>query len=181
MTLEVTLGNPMHLSRGEQLTEEIPGSGDAIHSTRYGARWKICGRNWTISSRQLLRVTSSSSRGEAGNRILPSIRGEFRIEVREQDNEVIVVADLPGIEKEDVSQQLINPMALEISCRRNKETEGKTEGYFVRERVSGTMRRIISLPVNVTEDKAKVSFRNGVLEITLPVAKESPKTRIVIE
>jgi HSP20 family protein len=119
--------------------------------------------------------------GGIGDRMIPAIRGEFRIDVREHEDEVIVVADLPGVEKETVSVNLINPRALEISCERNKETEEKMEGYYVRERVSGSMRRIVALPTDVMENNSKASFRNGVLEVTLIKTKGSAKTRIKIE
>ena len=67
--------------------------------------------------------------GGVSDRMLPAIRGEFRVDVREHDDEVIIVADLPGIEKEDVSLQLLNPRTIEISCKRTKENEEKSEGY----------------------------------------------------
>jgi len=54
--------------------------------------------------------------GGMTDRMLPAIRGEFRVDVREHDDEVLVVADLPGIEKEDISLDLVNPRALAISC-----------------------------------------------------------------
>ena len=101
--------------------------------------------------------------GGVTDRMLPAIRGEFRVDVREHAEEVIIVADLPGIEKDAVSLQLINPRALEISCERKNEREEKEEGYYMREKVSGSMRRVVTLPAEVTGDEAKASFKNGVL------------------
>jgi len=54
------------------------------------------------------------------DRMLPARRGEFRVDVREHDDEVIVAADLPGVEKENVSLQLINPGTLEIPGERER-------------------------------------------------------------
>lgn len=119
--------------------------------------------------------------GGVTDRMLPAIRGEFRVDVREHDEEVIVVADLPGVEKEDVSLQILNPRTLEISCERKGEKEEKSEGYYVRERVYGSMQRLVALPVDVTVMDAKASFKNGVLEVTLNKTKISPKSRIEIE
>ena len=119
--------------------------------------------------------------GGVGDRMLPAIRGEFRIDVREHDDEVIVVADLPGVEKEDVSLQLVSPRALEVSCERRGEKEEKSEGYYMRERVYGTMRRIVAMPVDVTENDSNASFRNGVLEVRLKKTKILPTARIQIE
>ena len=119
--------------------------------------------------------------GGVGDRMLPAIRGEFRIDVREHDDEVIVVADLPGVEKDDVSLQLLSPRALEISCERKGAKEEKSEGYYMRERVYGSMRRIVAMPVDVTEDDSNASFKNGVLEARLKKTKILPKARIQIE
>jgi HSP20 family protein len=115
------------------------------------------------------------------DRMLPAIRGEFRVDVREHDDVMIVVADLPGVEKDDVSLQILNPRTLEISCERKGEKEEKSEGYYVRERIYGSMQRLVSLPADVTEKDAKASFKNGVLEVRLNKTKISPKSRIDIE
>ena len=71
---------------------------------------------------------------------------EFRVDVREHEEDVIVVADLPGADKEAVSLNLLNPRALGISCERRSENEETREGYYMRERVSGSMSRIVALP-----------------------------------
>lgn len=119
--------------------------------------------------------------GGVTDRMLPAIRGEFRIDVREEADEVIVVADLPGMEKDAVSLQLINPRALEVSCERKSEKEEKEEGYYMRERVSGSMQRVVRLPAEVTGENSKASFKNGVLEVHLKKTTISPVSRIEIQ
>ena len=119
--------------------------------------------------------------GGMSDRMLPAIRGEFRVDVREEDGFVIVVADLPGVEKESLSLQLINPRLLEIACKREKNTDEKNEGYYIRERLSGSMSRMVTLPADVSEDNAKASFRNGILEVRLTKKIMPQKSRIVIE
>jgi len=119
--------------------------------------------------------------GGMGDRMLPAIRGEFRVDVREHDDEVIVVADLPGADKESVSLQLLNPRALEISCERSSEREEQDKGFYMRERMSGSMSRVVALPMDVSEEKAKASFRNGVLEVTLKKTPIAAKSKIAIE
>jgi len=99
------------------------------------------------------------------DRILPASRGEFRPDVREHDDYVIVVADLPGVDKELVSLQLINPRLLEIASTCDKDTEEKNEGCYFHERMYGSMSRMVALTADVTEDDAKGSFRNGILEV----------------
>ena len=75
----------------------------------------------------------------------------------------------------------MDPRTLEISCEREREKEGKTEGYYVRERVYGSLYRMVAMPADVTEKDAKASFKNGVLEVRFSKTKISPKSRIEIE
>ena len=105
--------------------------------------------------------------GGITDRMMPAIRGEFRVDVRDHDDEIIVVADLPGIEKEDVSVSLVNPSTIEISSQRKEEKEEKEEGYYMRERIFGALSRLVALPHDVTDTDAIASFKNGVLEIRL--------------
>ena len=133
----------------------------------------------------MFQMASSGGRllppGGVTDRMLPALRGEFRVDVREHDDEVIIVADLPGVEKENVSLQLVNSRTLEISCERKGEKEEKSEGYYVRERTYGSMQRMVVLPTDVTEKDANASFKNGVLEVRFNKSKISPKSRIEIE
>jgi HSP20 family protein len=119
--------------------------------------------------------------GGIADRMLPAIRGEFRVDVRELEEEVIVVADLPGVEKEDIAVNLINPLTLEISTQKRLESEEKEKDYFVKERFSGSMKRMVILPHEVTEERAKSSIKNGVLEIRLRKSAAERGTRISIE
>jgi HSP20 family protein len=60
----------------------------------------------------------------------PNSTGEFRREVRDHDDVGIVVADLPGIDKENVTFSLLNPRVPEISCERMNEREDTREEYY---------------------------------------------------
>ena len=113
--------------------------------------------------------------------MLLSLRGEFCLDIREHDDRVIIVADLPGVEKDNVSLQLLNPGTMVISCDRKQENEEKTESYYVRKRVYGSMHRIAAMPPDVTDENAKAGFKNSVLEVRLKKTRISPKSRIEIE
>lgn len=115
------------------------------------------------------------------DRMLPAIRGEFRVDVRDHDDEVIVVADLPGIEREDISLSLLSPDTLEITSERKAEKEESEEGFYVRERMYGNMSRTVALPHDVTEKGTTATFKNGVLEIRLKKSPEERGKKIEIE
>ena len=114
-------------------------------------------------------------------RMLPAIRGEFRVDAKEHDDEVIVAADLPGVEKEDVTLAVLDPRTLRIAFTRSAEKEEEEEGYFVRERTYGSMDRVVKLPADVAEDGAAATFKNGVLEVRLKKASSETGKKIPIE
>jgi len=115
--------------------------------------------------------------------VLPAITGECRVDVLDHENEAVIVADLPGAEKEDIKVKLINPRTLEISYDREKENEeeNKETGYYMRERTYGSMKRAVSLPADVVEAGSTASFKNGVLEIHLKKSESSSISEISIE
>ncbi len=112
---------------------------------------------------------------------VPALRGEYRVDVREHEDEVLVVADLPGIEKQDVSLRLVNPRTLELTWERKQLTEEKEEGWYLRERTYGSMSRMIALPKDVTEEGSSASYKNGVLEVRLKKLSIDSGARIPIE
>jgi len=117
---------------------------------------------------------------EARGRALPAAR-DLRVDIRDHEDEVIVVADLPGVEKENVSVRLIDPRHLEITSRRTDETEEESQDFFVRERIYGQMNRTVPLPAEVTEDGARASFKNGVLEVRLKKVARETGTSIPVD
>jgi HSP20 family protein len=128
-----------------------------------------------------LATTKALPGKEMRARMLPAIRGEFRVDVKEHDDEVIVAADLPGVEKEDVSLEVLDPRTLRIAFSRQQETKEEAEGYYVRERTYGSMDRVVRLPSEVTEEGATATFKNGVLEVRLKKAAIEAKKMIPIE
>jgi len=122
------------------------------------------------------------SAGESATKMLPAQRSRLRVDVTEHDDEVVVTADLiPGVTKKDISLDLINPQALEISWERKEEKKEEKEGYYLRERSFGSMTRIVPLPVTVTEEKASATVKNGVLEVHLKKSAKEPRGKIAIE
>lgn len=134
-----------------------------------------------MESRFQSMIGGIGARGEeVRGRIVPAVR-DFRVDVRDHEDEVIVVADLPGVEKENVAVRLIDPQHLEIMSVRRGETEEAERNFFMRERVYGQMSRTVMLPAEVIEEGAAASFKNGVLEVRLKKAPVEMGTTIPIE
>jgi HSP20 family protein len=119
---------------------------------------------------------------ESVMKMLPVHHSRPGVDVSVHGDEVIITADLiPGVTKKDITLDLINPQALEISWERKEEKKEEKEGYCLRERRFGSMTRIVPLPMPVTDDKATAMVRNGVLEVHLMKTAKGPKGKIAIE
>lgn len=94
-------------------------------------------------------------------------RAETVVDVLEHDTTVVVIADLPGVEREGISIRLLDPRTLRITARREEVREEQEMGYHVRERRFGAISRTVALPVDVRGEEAIATFKNGVLEVQL--------------
>jgi len=89
------------------------------------------------------------------------------IDVAETNEEILVKAELPGIDKKDVSAMLSGDNLI-IKGERQSEKEEKDKHFHRVERSYGAFNRVIPLPVSVDQDKIKCDFSKGVLEVHLP-------------
>jgi HSP20 family protein len=96
------------------------------------------------------------------------------VEVLHQNDQLIVRADLPGLTKDDIKVD-VSEDHVTIQGERRHQHEEEREGVYRSERSYGVFRRDIPLPPGTISDQAKASFRNGVLEITMPAAPESAR------
>lgn len=94
-----------------------------------------------------------------------------QIDMFQRGNELVVKADLPGMSKDEVKVDVTDD-AITITGERRREHEEEREGIYRIERSSGSFRRVVALPEGAMTDQAKATFRNGVLEITMPVPPE---------
>lgn len=88
------------------------------------------------------------------------------IDLQEIENKILVTADVPGIEKEDITVNIHTDM-LEITAQKKNEKEEKGEGYLRRERGYTKFYRKIALPGNVNPDKIDAALKDGVLTIEM--------------
>jgi HSP20 family protein len=98
-----------------------------------------------------------------------------KIDVFEKDNVLFVKADLPGMKKDEVHVTL-EENDLVLTGERKEEKEVKEENFYRAERMYGSFYR--RLPLNFTADPAKIEakFKDGVLEVKVPVQKvDEPK------
>jgi len=105
---------------------------------------------------------------EGGKTFLPSV------EVYTTENEVVVKAELPGLEAKDVNVEILEDHVM-LTGEMKKESEIKEDNYYRTERQYGHFERMIPLPERVKDAEAKAQFKNGVLTIRAPLAEAMKK------
>ena len=104
-----------------------------------------------------------------------------RVDVAETEKEIVVSAELPGLDDEDIDVSLSRDM-LTITGEKKQEKEKKGRNYYRVERSYGSFRRSVPLPAEVDTGKVDAVFRKGVLTITLPkTAEAKARKRIAIK
>jgi len=99
-----------------------------------------------------------------------------QVEAFEREGKLIVRADLPGLTKNDINVEITDD-AIKIRGERRQEKEENEEGYYRSERSYGSFYREIPLPSGVNREEANATFRNGVLEISMPAPARQPSSR----
>jgi HSP20 family protein len=98
-----------------------------------------------------------------------SIQREFspNVDVNETEKDIRVIAELPGMEPEDIDISLDqNALRIRGEKRADKEEQGKH--YYRVERSYGSFQRVIPLPSEVDEDKIDATYKRGILKVVLP-------------
>ena len=94
------------------------------------------------------------------------------VDVKETDKEIVVEAELPGMDEKDISLALQDGV-LTIRGEKKHEYDEEKENYRVMERRYGSFQRSLRLPDTVDEDKVEASFGNGVLKVIVPKRPEA--------
>lgn len=101
------------------------------------------------------------------------------VDIYEQDNNIVLKAELPGLDPKDVDIRLENN-TLTLQGERKLDTEVKRESYHRVERSYGTFTRSFTLPAVVDQQNIKADYREGVLRVTLPKREEAKPKQISI-
>jgi HSP20 family protein len=109
----------------------------------------------------------------------PGERWTPALDVTETPEEIVVKADVPGIEEKDLSVRLSGDNLI-IKGERSTEKEEKDKHFHRVERSFGSFQRIVALPVAVDADNIKAECHKGVLELHLPKKAEAKAKEIPI-
>ena len=99
-----------------------------------------------------------------------------QVDVTETDKEVKVCAEIPSVDAKDIEVS-VEDGTLTIRGEKKYEREENEKGQYRMERSYGSFERVIALPTEVDESKAKAEFKKGVLRLTLPKRPEAQSRR----
>lgn len=98
----------------------------------------------------------------------------MRADIKDCEDSIEMVIDLPGFTKDNVTAELKDGM-LTVTAETSKETEEKEGTYVRKERFSGKCSRSFYVGEEIQEEDIKAKFDNGTLQITVPKKIEQPK------
>lgn len=89
------------------------------------------------------------------------------VDVKENEKEFIIKAELPGVEEKDIDVTVTND-SVTIKGEKKEEKEDKDKNYYYMERSYGSFCRVIPLDAEIESGKAEARFKNGILDIKIP-------------
>ncbi len=103
-----------------------------------------------------------------------------RVDVIDRDEEVLVRAEVPGVDKK-VLEISVSENTVTINGKTSHELKEEKGNYYRCEVSSGAFSRTVALPSDVDAGKAKTTFKDGILELTLPKVTKSKRHTIKLE
>ncbi len=102
------------------------------------------------------------------------------VDILETDKDIVIKAELPGINLSDVNLEIADNM-LSLKGERKFEKETKKENYHKVERSYGSFHRSFTLPGSVDQSKISAKLKDGILEVTLPKVENLKPKQIPVE
>jgi HSP20 family protein len=97
------------------------------------------------------------------------------VDIYDQDDRIVMLAELPGVDKKNISVDLKDNV-LTLKGERSYDNTVKEDRYYRQERLFGKFQRAFNLPAGLDPDKVKADYQDGVLKIEIPKPeKEQPK------
>ena len=123
---------------------------------------------------------SPSEREAPQNSFYDSFIDIPKIDVIDKDQEILVKAELPGIDKDDLDIS-VSSNQLVIKAKTMHESKEEDGDYVKREISRNEIYRSVLLPSDVDDSKVKSKFKNGVLSLTLPKHEGSQRRKIKVD
>jgi HSP20 family protein len=104
-----------------------------------------------------------------------------RIDISEDDNNIFIDAEIPGVKKEDINISLQDNILTIKGEKKSLKEDKKDKNYFRSERSYGSFTRSFTLPAEVNPDKVEAKFEDGILNVSISKIHPQPKKEKMIE
>jgi HSP20 family protein len=102
------------------------------------------------------------------------------VDINEEKDKYVIRADLPGLKQEEIDVS-VDDDTLTIKGERKIEKHDREKNYYRTERAYGAFQRSFTLPSSVDTDKINATYKDGVLEVTIPKTEEQKKKKVKID
>lgn len=119
---------------------------------------------------------------ERWERLLTEGPGALRVEEFTEDDTAVVRVEAPGLDPEKDVEITVADGVLEIRAERREESRTEDKGRYRSEFRYGSFRRSVPLPAGASEEDVKATYKDGILEVRLPIDREAaPSRRVPIQ
>jgi HSP20 family protein len=125
------------------------------------------------------RLFDDTGRGMRGDEPAATTTWSPAVDIFETEGEIVVKAELPGMDRKDITLNL-EKNVLTLRGERRFEKETKEENYHRIERSYGSFSRAFSIPAIVDDEKIRADYKDGVLKIALPKKEQAKPKQIRI-
>ena len=136
-------------------------------------------RDLNVLQDRMNRLFEDAGRGLRNDEPASTTMWSPAVDIFETEGEIVVMAELPGVDQKDIQLHLENNV-LTIRGERRFEKEAKEDNYHRIERSYGGFSRSFSIPVTVDEEKIHADYKDGVLKIALPKKEQAKPKQIQI-
>ena len=103
-----------------------------------------------------------------------------RVDVLDREDEIIVKAEVPGVDKKDLDVS-VTENSVSIKGSTSHEEKEEKDDYYRCEISSGSFSRTVRLPADVDAAKARSKFKDGILELALPKVKKAKRHTVKVD
>ena len=128
--------------------------------------WNLLPETEAMPNRLLNLYEKASAHAEDGETVLPISEWTPPMDILESDKEYVIKTELPGVRREDVRVTVENGLLM-LTGERRLEPEAAGRHYRCIERAYGQFVRCVALPEDVTPDRVRAAFKDGVLRVLI--------------
>ena len=136
-------------------------------------------RDFSLLQDRMNRLFDDAGRGWRPEEPSATTTWSPAVDIYETEREIMVQAELPGVDRKDITLNLENNV-LTLKGERRFEKETKQENYHRIERSYGGFSRAFSIPAIVDDEKIRADYKDGILKIALPKKEQAKHKQIKI-